>query len=309
MVAEQRSRRIGADSSIALTIGSVYPRNQPSLVPRMRGRLGLSFFPVVGDQSSTSEADSVLRRILLLGSSEITFDDYGSSPSFTQLLNVQLAESNESRWEVTPHIIYQRSNMPDRCLHLAERESPDLVVLWLGGNVFSEETVSFAVYNRSPRLHRYFDRLARALRGSGAARIEDTGGPRRVALLALRRASRAIIGQKPFIDPEEALAATIQSLDILRPRWRLLCRLPFRDSCRQPDQEESSRQRVESYNAAVIQACRERQITCISPSDEIEAAGARYAMAADKLHADLPSRRRNAVIAARYIKAAVSGID
>jgi hypothetical protein len=243
-----------------------------------------------------------LRRILLMGSSEITFDDHGTGLCLAELMESALANLRpEYHWEIHPHVAYQMANLPERCLRLAERVEPDLIALWMGGNNFSEETVSFAVYHRSRRLYPYFDRIVNAGRVAAGDGPEASMPLRGALYRALRAIGRGLIGRRTFIDPEVALAATLRTIELLQPRWPVICRLPYRDSCRQPDQEGPSRRRVELYNAAVREACRRLSIPCISPSDEIEAGGVEYRMAADRLHADFPSRRLNAAIAAGHV--------
>jgi hypothetical protein len=247
------------------------------------------------------ERGAVLR-VLLMGSSEITFDDNGAGVCLADLMEGELtALRPESRWEIESHIVYQMPNMTERCLSLAERLEPDLIGLWLGGNPFSEETVSFAVYHRSRHLYPYLNRMVNAGRGPADGGIEGSGAMRGAVYRALRGAGRAVIGRRALIDPVVALASTVRTLEALRPRWPVLCRLPYRDSCRQPDQEALSRLRVELYNAAVREACGRLSIPCVSPSDEVEASGIEYRMAPDKLHADFASRRLSAAIGARHI--------
>ncbi len=243
-----------------------------------------------------------VRRILLMGSSEITFDDNGAGVCLAHLMERELAALRpECSWEIESHIVYQMPNMADRCLRLAERGEPDLIALWLGGNPFSEETVSFAVYHRSRRLYPYVNLMVNAGRGPAEGGIDGSGAIRGAVYRALRGAGRVVIGRRALIDPVVALASTVRTLEALQPRWPVLCRLPYRDSCRQPDQEASSRLRVELYNAAVREECGRLSIPCVSPSDEVEARGMEYRMASDKLHADFASRRLSAAIGARHI--------
>jgi hypothetical protein len=238
-------------------------------------------------------------RILVAGSSEILFDNQGSETSLVDLLAAELSAAvTERAWEVVPLVTYQRRNMPERCVRAVERENPDLVLLWLGGNPFSEETVSFAVYHRA---RRFYPLWARMVGGRLAGAAGESAGLAGFTYRIAQAAARSLVGRRAMIEPDEALAATLATIEALRGRWPLLCRLPFRDACRQPDQRESSRARVLAYNHAVREACRLASIPCITPSDELEAAGLPYRMAADELHADLPARRENARITARYI--------
>ena len=63
-----------------------------------------------------------VRRILLMGSSEITFDDNGAGVCLAHLMERELAALRpECSWEIESHIVYQMPNMADRCLRLAER--------------------------------------------------------------------------------------------------------------------------------------------------------------------------------------------
>ncbi len=165
-----------------------------------------------------------------MGSSEITFDDNGAGVCLVDLMESELAALRpECSWEIESHIVYQMPNMADRCLSLAERVEPDLIALWLGGNPFSEETVSFAVYHRSRRLYPYVNLMVNAGRGPAEGGIDGSGAIRGALYRALRGAGRAVIGRRALIDPVVALASTVRTLEALQPRWPVLCRLPYRD--------------------------------------------------------------------------------
>ena len=86
-----------------------------------------------------------VRRILLMGSSEITFYDNGAGVCLADLMESELAALRpECSWEIrVPHRLSD-AEYGGPLPRLAERVEPDLIALWLARHPFSEETVSCA---------------------------------------------------------------------------------------------------------------------------------------------------------------------
>ncbi len=175
--------------------------------------------------NATPEPGLRRARILVLGSSEVLFTDSGPADVFVTMLATALAGlAPERQWEVRGYVAYQMPSMPDRCLSLARRESPDLILLWLSGSVLAEETVTFAIYHKLPLLYQVIDRvgnLGRAIAGGGTEGAPSLRGqifraPRALAKLAFGRAS--------LVPPRVAEESTRQTLVLLSGEWPV--RLP-----------------------------------------------------------------------------------
>lgn len=241
------------------------------------------------------------RRVLLLGSSEVTFTEAGPEESIAGRLEAALRErAPEVDWEIVPYVTYAMANMPERTLQLVERHSPDLVVLWLAGNVFAERTLTFALYHRSRRAYDLVTRLTGpALKAAGGG-SEGTSSLRGALFRLPRAAATRVLGSAPFIPPDVAREATSATLEALHGRGqRTVCRLAYPNS-RQAAQAASVRRLVEEYNVAVEAVCERLGIPSFRPEETVETTGRNYAMLPDGLHSTLETRQITAAAAADF---------
>jgi hypothetical protein len=242
-----------------------------------------------------------LRRILALGSSEVTFDGDGQEMTVPRLLAAELStRMPDFSWQVEPRVVYQMANMADRCVRYAEEVSPDAILLWLGGTAIAEETVSYAIYRRFPRFYRHFDRIANASLSASGGGTEGSASFRGLLFRLPRSLAGLVFGRAPLCDPEVARKATVETLEQLSCRWPVVCRLAFAAS-RQAGQALAVRKQVAQYNAAMATECERLGLPYYEPAQEALKFGVNYAMGPDGLHADLASRRAAALVAARYL--------
>jgi hypothetical protein len=244
-------------------------------------------------------------QISLFGSSEMEFTEGQPSDVFARLLEAELRRRRpDVAWQVRGHVVYQSNRMASRCKSLAEVDGPRLVMLWLSGNTFSEEFVTAAVHRRSRRLAALAEPWLMRLEAAGGGGTEGAPSPRGLLVRFPRDIAARLIGRAPWVDPEEALAATIETIRTLHPRWPLVCRLAH-FNYRQEGQRESVRRMVDAYNDAVRAECVRLAIPCFEPSVALEERGEQYVMTADQLHADLPTRRASAEVCADFILSAM----
>lgn len=239
------------------------------------------------------------RRVLLLGSSEVTFTQAGPEESIAGLLEAALRERGpEMDWDIVPYVTYAMANMPQRTLQLVERHSPDLVVLWLAGNVFAEKTLTFALYHRSRRAYDLMTRLTGpALKAAGGG-SEGSSSLRGALFRLLRSIATLVLGSAPFIPPEVARDSTVATLEALHSRGQpTVCRLAYPNS-RQAAQAAGVRRLVEEYNVAIEAACERLGIPSFRPEETVEATGRNYVMLPDGLHSTPETRRITAAAAA-----------
>ena len=247
-----------------------------------------------------------LKRILALGSSEVTFDGDGPEMTVHRLIAAELSTlMPEYSWHVEARVVYQMANMPDRCARYAEEVGPDAILLWAGGNAIAEETVSYAIYRRFPRIYRHFDRMVNAGRSLSGGGTEGSASIRGLLFRAPRALARFVFGQASLCDPEVARDATVETLVRLSSRWPVVCRLAF-PSSRQASQAAAVRQKVEEYNDAMATECVRLGVPYYEPVREALECGVNYAMGPDGLHADLVSRKAGAQVAARFLARALA---
>lgn len=239
------------------------------------------------------------KRVLLLGSSEVQYTDAGPDDHVTGLMAAALRElSPDTTWELHPYVSYAMANMPERTLQLVDRHSPDVVVVWLSGNVFAESTLTFALYHRSRRAYGIMSRIAGPALAVAGGGSEGSHSPRGSLFRVPRAVATRLIGSAPLIPPAVALEATLRTLEALHERGeKVICRLAYPNS-RQVAQAASVRRLVEEYNLAVEAACERLDVPHFRPEETLEATGRPYVMLPDGLHATLETRRVTAAAAA-----------
>jgi hypothetical protein len=241
----------------------------------------------------------------MFGSSEMQFTEGESAHVVPALLEAELRlRRPAAAWQVRGHIVYQSRSMASRCKSLAEADDPRVVTLWLSGNTFSEEFVTAALHRRSRRLAALAEPWLKRLEAAGGGGTEGASSPRGLLFRTPRSLAARLIGRAPWVDRDEALAATLETIRTLYPRWPLVCRLAH-FNYRQAGQRESVRRHVDAYNSAVREECVRLGVPCFEPSVALEERGGQYVMASDQLHADLATRRASAEVCAGFILSAL----
>jgi hypothetical protein len=189
-----------------------------------------------------------------------------------------------------------------------ERESPDVVLLWLPGSVFAEQSVSFAIYRRARPLYRLLRPAIDAGRSAGGGGVEGTSGIRGLLYRIPRAAARLLFGRATFIPEDVALASTMACLHALASRGPLVVRLAHafaRDEAQMPVVAA----KVAAYNAAVRAECATLGVLCFDPEHEVTVLGAAYTMLPDRLHPDEATRRVLGRVAASYLARAAGRLE
>jgi hypothetical protein len=231
----------------------------------------------------------------------MTFDQDGASTALPRMIEAELLASDPPvRAEISAHIVYQTRSMAERCLALVEQESPDVVLLWLPGSVFAEQSVSFSIYRRARPLYRLLRPAIEAGRSAGGGGIEGTSGLRGLLYRLPRAIARLLFGRATFIPEDVALASTITCLRTLASRRPLVVRLAHayaRDEAQLPAIVE----KVAAYNATVRAECDKLGVPCFDPEHEVTGLGVAYRMLPDRLHPDETTRRILGRVAASYL--------
>lgn len=245
---------------------------------------------------------SSVRRVLLLGSSEVEYTAEGTDDSVTGLLLRALRDmAPQEEWEVHSHITYAMPNMKERAVRLVEHERPEAIVLWLAGSIFADRTVTFALYHRSKRLYNAFTKLSRPALGLAGGGTEGNKSVRGRAYRAANWIAGKAIGLAPLVEPEVARRVTIETLTAFRERGiPVVCRLAH-DNIRRQSQAELVVELVGEYNTAVEAACGALGVAAFDPEAPPRAAGKHYDMMPDGLHATLETRTLTARMAASLV--------
>lgn len=249
--------------------------------------------------SPVQDARTDRRTVLILGSSDVTFTDSGESGAFPFLMLQALRRRAPSvQWRVEHRLLYPTPRMCELAERHFDATSPQAVHLSLGANTLIERTVQFSIRRRYPWLYPLAAPLiarAKALGGGGA---EGSSSSRGVVFRAPRSLARLVFGTATMLDPDAALAATEQTLAMLRPKGVPVSVRLAEGNVLQLDQRETSRPLTEAYNEGVRRVCEQYGFPAYRLSLEL---GERYGRTPDGLHADLPTRAYGAERACDHV--------
>lgn len=243
------------------------------------------------------------RRLLVLGSSSATFAEDGEADSLPYLLQTSLSDLDASTWRVVAQAVYQMPNMRVRALQAIEHYEPTAVLLLLAGNVYAEDSVMYSLYHRQRRLYRLASRAIPAVKAQAGGGSEGAPSARGLLFRLPRLAARRLFGMAPLIPIEDAISATIETLEALAAgETPVLCRISI-PSVQQADQAEIVHARIRLYNERIMKECERLGIPWFDAIEALKDEGLSYRMVSDGLHMDFDTRRAVATTTARRLLA------
>lgn len=238
-------------------------------------------------------------RVLVLGSSAVTFTDTGESGTTPAKLRAELARRAPGMaWEVDSQILYPTERMRELAARHLDLFHPDLLLLSMGANTFVERTVVYSIRRRSPLLYPVAARLSRAGKALSGGGAEGSAGIRGTLFRVPRDLARRVLGTASLLDPDAALKATEATFEMLSGRGIPVVVRLAEGNVQQQDQRPMAKKLTATYNAAVREWCRRYEFAVFDLEEEL---GAAYTRTPDGLHVDDATRSAEAALAAELI--------
>lgn len=245
---------------------------------------------------------SLVRRVLVFGSSQVNYTDSGDSGTTPILMLANLKKlAPETEWVVQSGVVYPNASLVERASQLVERTKPDVILFVPGSNTFAEESVAFSIRKRWPRLYGPAMKLIGSGKAAAGGRAVGSDSARGLLFRLPRAMGRKTFGMAPLIEPKVAHEAT-------RDLFRYLESLGLPVACRlamghhqQPEQTETIAARTREFNAMVADECKRLGYHYVSINEAFEARGWDYILGPDNLHETLETRERSSRIWAELV--------
>jgi len=246
-------------------------------------------------------------KLLVLGSSDITFTDTGEAGTVPAKIKAELRRRfPATTWDLDSALLYPTERMAEFAASHIDRFQPDAIFLSMGTNTFVERSVVHSLRRRLPILYPIASRLSRTAKAIGGGRAEGSPGPWGVLFRAPRSLGRLVLGTAPLIDPEVALKATAETFEMLAGRGLPVAVRLAEGNVQQSEQRASAQLMTARYNDAVREMCRRSGFTAFRLSEEM---GSGYSRTPDGLHTDEATRAYEASRAADVIAAGLGLIS
>jgi hypothetical protein len=249
------------------------------------------------------------RKILMLGSSGVTWTDTDPSGTLPNLVIAELARSSpDFAWTAVAVEIPPSREMPERVAAAVRAHTPDVVVFAAASSYFTYDSVSARVRHKWPWLFRPSRSVADGLRGASGGGIQGGGSARGWLFRAPRLVAERLIGAEPYMKVEHATANTLAALTVLeeQPGLAWVCKLPVMSTDLPQEKLAVYKARLDPFLDAIKQACDRCSIAYYTIDDAARAAGAEPERVADGLHASLATRIAEAGFMAALILEALA---
>jgi hypothetical protein len=249
------------------------------------------------------------RKILMLGSSGITWTDRGPSGTLPNLVIAELSRRRpEVGWSSVAVEIPPAREMPERVAAAVQAHAPDVAVFAPASSYFTYDSVSARVRRKWPWLFRPSRSVADGLRGASGGGMQGGASARGWLFRAPRLAADRLIGAEPYMKVEHAIANVLGAIAVLtaRPGLAIVCKLPRISTDLPPEKLAIYKARLDEFLDALKQRCDEDGISYYSIADAAWAAGGEPERVGDGLHASLATRTADADFMAGLILEALA---
>lgn len=249
------------------------------------------------------------KRVLILGSSSISYDLDG--PSTSDLLQDRLRALDPGEgWVVIPQLAQPGRAMAATVSRLADESQPAVVIISVAASPFTYEFVVNRIRRRWPRLYTGALAISQRLKAwaGGDAETEITTA-RSLIYRIPEWVAFATIGGETSIAVQHALANTTAALESLvrREQAAILVRLPVGGMRASPARAARYRARLAEFRAGIEEVCAQRHIPVVDPAAAIAEAGRKPGHGSDGIHLDVETRAFEAGRLAEAVLAASAG--
>jgi hypothetical protein len=249
------------------------------------------------------------RRVLLLGSSSVTYGESGERTTLHQLTQTNLRrDTHNDDWTCLSELLFYSPAMASRAQKMVEKNGPGVAVLYLQKSQFTNEKVVYRIRERWPRLYDRAYALAdwwkkKIAGGHGYGAPGPRGWLFRVPLFVAER----VIGTAPSVRMEDALTYTRETIDALLRNEDVVVLVKMPKETSSTPKTERQLARAERFRAGVREHCAARHVAVFLSEDSRPTARRRWlrVTGSDGIHATIERRGEQAGDLATEIVAAV----
>jgi hypothetical protein len=155
----------------------------------------------MGSRSETRPRVKDHYRVLVMGSSDVTYSDSGESGGLPALVRTELPHRFPGiEWHVDQALLYPTASMAARAEQQIDLAQPEVVYLSMGANTFVEKSVVNAIRRKLPLLYPLARFLTARTKSLAGGRAEGDPGVLGVLFRAPRGLGRRLIGLEPLLD-------------------------------------------------------------------------------------------------------------
>jgi hypothetical protein len=224
------------------------------------------------------------------------------------LLQRRLTEAAPGQaWRCVTRPLHFGARMAEMAVRHVEATMPEAVVISLVESPFTWRNPMGRIRRRWPRFYPYARRIADRLKGAaGGGNVNSVRG---LVFRAPRRLLCWVVGAEPEVDVEDAVAATIATLEALARREELcvvmgMTRFP---ASRQGRRAAAHQAIVSRFQAPIREACLRQHVAFYDRVEEAERAGFVIGYGNDRDYANLESRSFEAGLMASRVLAGLQG--
>jgi hypothetical protein len=241
--------------------------------------------------------------VLLLGPSGILETEDGATGTMADMMRESLEGiAPDVAWSCRPQVFFISEQMAERALKAVRSQKPEAVVVMMGSPAFADDFVVYRLRELFPPVFGPSLKLSRLVKGLAGGAGEGSASARGAIFRLPRRVGVRLIGAAPVYRLDDALRYSRETIDTLvrLEDVAVVCR----GGVANPQFSDSAgehRRRVEAYNAALGEYCRERHVPFYAVQDAMAADGHEIGFLAPGGHISRFTRRFDSATAATLV--------
>ena len=244
------------------------------------------------------------RKVLLAGSSGMTFSTTGAEDSLVALLAAALNRQAPSyTWLVEGRQIRPRDDISSRLASAVAEVRPDVVVFGPACSYFTYDYVIVRLRRFSPALYRRAISWSARLRRLAGGGIEGAESPRGWLFRVPRALAAKLLGVAPYMPVDEAVASAGEAVHYLARQETIVTvgKVPSMAGRFDPKRMALYTRRLQEFQRAFESICEKHRVPWYGRERAAEELGVRLERGEDGHHLTLESRRWEADYTASVI--------
>ncbi len=248
-----------------------------------RGILALPVPSESNQRVPQQPAAEARRKVLLLGPSSFS-QDAGQGLVLRDRLLEDLERASGGSLVCSAEGLYFGHRMEARTEEYLERYDPDAVLFYLGSGPFELESIVEVIRTHWPRAYKPALKVARRVKLFAGGGLDGEPGPRGWLYRAPRALVARVTGLNAMVSLEEAIASSIEAVNILARREDLVTLVYF-SAVSWPPTFTRAHAMVAEFDKRVREHCRQRRIGYWYRQEEMAKRGFVPDVGKDGMHA------------------------
>jgi hypothetical protein len=234
----------------------------------------------------TGAADSDVRdKVLLLGPSSLFWQETPADPTLQVRLTDSLRRATGDGLDIIVERTFFGPRMAQRVEELLTRHDPAAVLLYLGSGPFEAESVIEVIKHRWHGVYPWVLRASHLLKRAAGGGFDGSDGARGWLFRVPRGLGALLFGVDTTVSLEEAIASSIETIDVLS-RFESTATVVYFSAVCWPPSFTRALALVAEFDARVREHCRRRRIGYWYRQEEMAKRAFEPHRGRDGMHAD-----------------------